>query len=146
MCRVAIFLTDGNLIIAALLLALGTSQKNELIASFEEIFLSFSDEATAKRFVDDKVVRLGCHNSSQKSADVILRPDFAGSENASRAIFHAINAYKDSLKAINRFNLVFLRRKLRTASLKMSAAISRHILAQMHFTLSRIYLSLAIGG
>ncbi|WP_150109797.1 hypothetical protein [Geitlerinema sp. PCC 7407] len=107
MFRISVSLDGGDVIVAALLLALSTFQEDALVASFEEIFLTFSSEEAAKKFIDEQVVKLGCHNSSQNSADVVLRPDFAGSENASRAIFHAINDYKDSLKSINRFNLVF---------------------------------------
>jgi hypothetical protein len=110
MFRLVIYPADGNLVVAALFLALITFQwrEREQYIPIDEISLSFSTEEAANKFADEVTsndLNFGCKNTFSESADVIVHPDYNSHENAARTVYHAINAYKDSLNSINRFNL-----------------------------------------
>jgi hypothetical protein len=99
-----IYLANGNPIIAMVIMTLSTFKTSALIASFESISLSFSSEEAAKKFFED-VRTLGCLYSKLELKNVVVIPDFAGNENAGRAIYHAVNSYKDNLISINEFEI-----------------------------------------
>lgn len=98
-----IYLANGNPIIAIVLMALSTF-KGSVVASFQSISLSFDSEEAAKKFVKD-VRSLGCNYSSLELNNVVVIPDFAGSKNAARAVYHAVNSYKDNLISVNKFEI-----------------------------------------
>jgi hypothetical protein len=99
-----IYLTNGNPIIAVVLMSLSTFKNESFVAAIGRISLSFDTEETADRFVKD-VEPMGCHGSSNTSKDVVIFPDYNGSANAAKAIYHAVNCYKDCLTSINSFEL-----------------------------------------
>jgi hypothetical protein len=100
----AIYLAKGNPIIAVVLMSLSTFKNSTLVAAFARISLSFTTEEAAKQFVKD-VKPLGCNGSFSESNYVVVIPDYAGSENAARAIYHAVNSYKDRLISVNEFDI-----------------------------------------
>ncbi|MEH2154034.1 hypothetical protein [Nostoc sp.] len=87
----AIYLANGNPIIAVVLMSLSTFKGSALVASFERISLSFDSEEAAKKFVED-VRSLGCHQSHLELNNVVVVPDYAGSQNAAKAVYHAVTA------------------------------------------------------
>ena len=97
-----IHVANGNPIIAVVLMSLSTFKSSALVASFQSISLSFSSEEAAKKFVED-VKSQGCLYSRFESNNVVFIPDFSGSKNAARAVYHAVNSYKDSLVSVNEF-------------------------------------------
>ena len=96
---------NGNPIIALVLVSLSTFKESSLTAAFTSISLSFNTDEAANQFVKDIEFR-GCSQSSSESNNVLVIPDFAGSENAASAIYHAVNAYKDSLISVNKFDIL----------------------------------------
>ncbi|MEH1814065.1 MAG: hypothetical protein V7K26_15750 [Nostoc sp.] len=95
---------NGNPIIAMVLVTLSTFKTSALIASFRSISLSFDSEGAAKKFFED-VRNMGCTNSSFESNNVVVIPDFGGSQYAARAVYHAVNSYKDRLNSVNKFEI-----------------------------------------
>ncbi|MEH2126879.1 hypothetical protein [Nostoc sp.] len=100
----AIYLANGNPIIAVVLMSLSTFKGSALVASFERISLSFGSEEAAKKFVED-VRSLGCNQSHLELNNVVVVPDYAGSQNAAKAVYHAVNSYKDHLISVNKFEI-----------------------------------------
>lgn len=99
-----IHVANGNPIIAVVLMSLSSFKSSALIASFQSISLSFSSEEAAKKFVED-VKSQGCLYSKFESNNVVVVPDFGGSENAARAVYRAVTSYKDSLISVNEFEI-----------------------------------------
>ncbi|MEH2074538.1 MAG: hypothetical protein V7K57_09115 [Nostoc sp.] len=95
---------NGNPIIAMVLVTLSTFKTSALLASFRSISLSFGSEGAAKKFFED-VKNMGCTNSSFESNNVVVVPDFGGSQNAAEAVYHAVNSYKDRLTSVNKFEI-----------------------------------------
>lgn len=102
-----IYLADGNPIIAIILMTLSTFKTTALTASFYSILLSFSSEEVAKKFVED-VSNLGCNQSSFESNNVAVNPDYGGAEHAARAVYHAVNCYKEKLLSVNKFQMSYM--------------------------------------
>ncbi|MBD2065976.1 hypothetical protein H6F93_00210 [Leptolyngbya sp. FACHB-671] len=99
-----IYVANGNPIIAMVLMSLSTFKGSALVASFQSISLSFGSEEAAKNFVED-VRSLGCHRSGLELNNVVVIPDYAGNENAARAVYHAVNSYKNHLISVNKFEI-----------------------------------------
>jgi hypothetical protein len=95
---------NGNPIIAVVLVTLSTFKTSALIASFRSISLSFGSEEAAKKFFEE-IRNMGCTNSKLESKNVVVNPDFSGSQNAAGAIYHAVNSYKDRLTSVNKFEI-----------------------------------------
>lgn len=100
----AIYLANGNPTIAMVLMSLSTFKSSALLASFQSISLSFGSEEAAKKFVED-VRSLGCYQSGLELNNVVVIPDYAGSKNAARAVYHAVNSYKEHLISVNKFEI-----------------------------------------
>lgn len=100
----AIYVANGNPIIAMVLMSLSTFKDSALVASFQSISLSFGSDEAAKNFVED-VRFLGCHQSGLELNNVVVIPDYAGSKNAARAVYHAVNSYKEHLISVNQFEI-----------------------------------------
>jgi hypothetical protein len=101
----AIYLANGNPIIAMALMALSTFKTSALIASFRSISLSFASEEAAKKFVEDVSRSLPGFQLSLGLNNVVVIPDFGGSQHAARAVYYAVNYYKDSLISVNKFEI-----------------------------------------
>ncbi|MEH2420760.1 MAG: hypothetical protein V7K48_07375 [Nostoc sp.] len=99
-----IHVANGNPIIAMVLMSLSTFKSSALIASFQRISLSFSSEEAAKKFFED-VKSQGCVYSKLESNNIVVVPDYSGSNNAARAVYHAVNSYKDCLISVNEFEI-----------------------------------------
>lgn len=99
-----IYPANGNPIIALVLITRSTFKDSILIAAFTSISLSFATEEVANQFVRDIEFR-GCSQSSSESNNVLVIPDYAGSENAASAIYHAVDIYKDYLISVNKFDI-----------------------------------------
>lgn len=99
-----VHVANGNPIIAVVLMSLSTFKISALVASFQSILLSFSSEEAAKKFFEE-VKSLGCLYSRLESNNVVVIPDFSGSKNAARALYHAVNSYKDRLVYVNEFEI-----------------------------------------
>ena len=99
-----IHVANGNPVIAMVLMSLSTFKTSALVASFRSISLSFSSEEAAKKFVEE-AKSLGCVYSELESTNVVVIPDFGGSQNAARGVYHAVNSYKDYLVSINKFEI-----------------------------------------
>ncbi len=95
---------NGNPVIAMVLMSLSTFKTTNLVASFQSISLSFSSEEAAKKFVEE-AKSLGCVYSKLESTNVVVVPDFGGSRHAASAVYHAVDAYKDSLVSVNELNI-----------------------------------------
>ncbi|BAZ71101.1 hypothetical protein NIES4106_58980 (plasmid) [Fischerella sp. NIES-4106] len=93
---------NGNPIIAVVLVTLSTFKTSALLASFRSVSLSFASEEAAKKFVKD-VEFMG--QSRIESNNVVFSPGFGGSVHAARAVYHAVNSYKDRLKSVNKFEI-----------------------------------------
>lgn len=99
-----IYVANGNPMIAMVLMSLSTFNDSALVASFQTISLSFGSEEAAKKFVED-VRSLGCHQSGLELNNVVVIPDYAGRKNAARAVYHAVNSYKEHLISVNKFEI-----------------------------------------
>ena len=99
-----IYIANGNPVIATVLMSLSTFKTTALIASFRSIKLSFSSEEAANNFAEE-AKNLGGNQSTLESTNVVVLPDFGGSLNAARAIYRAVDAYKDSLISVNEFDI-----------------------------------------
>lgn len=100
--QMIIYIANGNPVIATVLMSLSTFKTTALIASFRSIKLSFDSEEAANNFAEE-ARNLGGLNSKLESTDVVVIPDFSGSLPAARAIYRAVDAYKDSLISVNEF-------------------------------------------
>lgn len=101
----AICITNGNPMVAAVFMSLSTfKESTNFVAAFTEISMTFTTEESANQFTKD-VKSSGCTQSFNKSNNVVVVPDYSGSENAARAFYHAINNYKDHLVSVNKFEL-----------------------------------------
>lgn len=99
-----IHIANGNPVIAMVLMSLSTFKTSALVASFRSISLSFNSEEAAKKFVEE-AKSLGCLYSTFESNNAVVIPDFGGSQNAARGVYHAVNSYKDYLVSINEFEI-----------------------------------------
>lgn len=99
-----IHVANGNPVIAMVLMSLSTFKTSALVASFRSILLSFGSEEAAKKFVEE-AKSLGCSYSRLESTNVIVVPDFGGGIHAARAVYRAVDAYKDSLISVNEFEI-----------------------------------------
>jgi hypothetical protein len=97
-------IANGNPIIAVVLISLSTFKESSLAAAFDRVSLSFMNEEVANQFVEE-VKHLGCNGSGRELNDVVVIPDYSGSRNMAKAIYHAVDSYKDSLLCINRFEI-----------------------------------------
>ena len=98
-----IYIANGNPVIATIFMSLSTFTKTAaLIASFGSIKLSFGSEEAANNF-SEEARTLGGLNSELESTNVVVIPDFGGSNHAAKAIYLAVDAYKDSLISVNEF-------------------------------------------
>ncbi|MEH1807872.1 hypothetical protein [Nostoc sp.] len=93
---------NGNPIIAMVLVTLSTFKTSALLASFRSISLSFASEEAAKKFVED--VRVSGESRIELN-NVVFFPGFSGSQHAARAVYHAVNSYKDRLTSVNKFEI-----------------------------------------
>lgn len=100
----AISITKGNPVIAMVLTTLCTFKTSDLIAGFRSISLSFASEEAAKKFFED-VRDMGVTYSILESNNVVFQPDFGGSLHSVRAVYHALNSYKESLVGINKIEM-----------------------------------------
>ena len=99
-----IYIANGNPVIATVLMSLSTFKTTALIASFQSIKLSFGSEEAANNFVEEARTLSG-FDSELESTNVFVTPDFGGSLNAAKAIYLAVDAYKDSLISVNEFDI-----------------------------------------
>ena len=99
-----IYIANGNPVIATVLMSLSTFKTTALIASFRSIKLSFGSEEAANNFFEEAKT-LGGLDSKLELTNVVVIPDFGGSLNAARAIYRAVDAYKDSLISVNEFDI-----------------------------------------
>ena len=99
-----IYVANGNPVIATVLMSLSTFKTTALVASFGSIKLSFDSEEAANNFFEEAKT-LGGLNSELESTNVVIIPDFGGSNHAAKAIYHAVDAYKDSLISVNEFDI-----------------------------------------
>ncbi|RCJ21432.1 hypothetical protein A6770_30335 [Nostoc minutum NIES-26] len=99
-----IYPKNGNPMIAMVLVSLSTFETSFLLAAFQSISLTFTSEAAAKKFVED-VKSIGAQQSRFESNKVVVMPDFSGSYHAARAVYHAVNSYKDRLTAVKKFEV-----------------------------------------
>ncbi len=102
-----IYLANGNPIIAMVLMICSTFKTSALIASFQSILLSFCSSETAKKFVED-ISNMGCNGSNFELNNVVVIPDYQGSLNAAKAVYHAVNCYKDKLISVNEFKIGYV--------------------------------------
>jgi hypothetical protein len=93
---------NGNPIIAMILVTLSIFKTSDLVASFHSISLSFASEEAAKKFVED-IKFLG--QSRIELNNVVFFPGYSGSQHAAKAIYHAVNSYKDRLTSVNKFEI-----------------------------------------
>ena len=99
-----IYVANGNPVIATIFMSLSTFKTTALVASFRSIKLSFGSEEAANNFFEEAKT-LGGLDSKLELTNVVVIPDFGGSLNAARAIYRAVDAYKDSLISINEFEI-----------------------------------------
>ena len=97
-----IYIANGNPVIATVLMSLSTFKTTALVASFRSIKLSFGSEEAANNF-SEEVRTVGGLNTELESTNVVVIPDFGGSNHAAKAIYLAVDAYKDSLISVNEF-------------------------------------------
>ena len=100
-----IYIANGNPVIATIFMSLSTFTKTgALIGSFRSIKLSFSSEEAANNFSEEVRTVVGL-NTELESTNVVVIPDFGGSNHAAKAIYLAVDAYKDSLISVNEFDM-----------------------------------------
>ena len=99
-----IYIANGNPVIATILISLSAFKRTALRSSFRSIKLSFSSEEAAQNFVENANT-IGVNYSKPESTSVFVFPDFGGSTNVAKAIYHAVDAYKDSLTSVNEFDI-----------------------------------------
>ena len=99
-----IYVANGNPVIATIFMSLSTFKTTALVASFRSIKLSFGSEEAANNFFEEAKT-LGGLDSKLELTNVVVIPDFGGSLNAARAIYRAVDAYKDSLISVNEFEI-----------------------------------------
>ena len=99
-----IYIANGNPVIATVLITLSAFKRTALAASFQSIKLSFGSEEAAQNYFEEAETLSG-FNLELESTNVVVFPDFGGSPNAARAIYLAVDAYKDSLISVNGFKI-----------------------------------------
>lgn len=97
-----IYVANGNPVIATVLMSLSTFKTTALTASFRSILLTFGSAEAAKNYSEEVGSSI---IPKPESTNVVVMPDFGGSENAARAIYLAVDAYKDSLISVNEFEI-----------------------------------------
>lgn len=101
-----IYPTNGNPIIALTVVTLSTFQTSALIASsFRGISLSFSSEEAAKKFFDEVTPMGGQQSRLDPNNVVVFIPDYGGGLHVVRAVYHAVNSFKDSLISVNEIQI-----------------------------------------
>lgn len=100
-----IYPTNGNPIIALVVVSVSTFKDSAFLAAFRSISLSFSSEAAAKNFFEEARYMGGQQSRLEPNNVVVFIPDFGGGLHAVKVVYHAVNSYKDSLTSVDKIEI-----------------------------------------
>lgn len=100
-----IYPTNGNPIIALVVVTVSTFKDSAFLAAFRSISLSFSSETAAQKFLEEARYMGGQQSRLDPNNVVVFVPDFGGGLHAVKVVYHAVNSYKDSLTSVDKIEI-----------------------------------------
>ncbi len=100
-----IYPTNGNPIMALVLVTLSTSQTSFSLASFRSSSLSFIFEQSAKKIVAEASFWVGSQSRIEPKNVVAFIPIFESDRHVVKAVGRAVNFYKNSLNSVKKIEI-----------------------------------------